>query len=260
MRLIGHPNLRGLLWPDLTCGEEHEVETLKPQDDGNLASMVNLGWFDYKRDYLILKRSTSPILVSDIDLVVCERDARSCMFFQIQFDTEAEQTKRQFCFTREKDHCAGQGKEPEVRVYIWLTWLSLLLFRSLVEKFRNLVKTSPKIQIKTLPKYISQTRESGQVLFIRFVPSNGALPTVEANTRLKPWLTRRRVWPEAINEREKCFEYGTCSGFTDHTKHYLMAIGVIGTIISVFAVGLISSTFRFSCTVVPLSPKSKVSS
>ena len=73
--------------------------------------MVNLGWFDYKRDYLILKRSTSPILVSDIDLVVCERDASSCMFFQVQFDTEAEQTKRQFCFTREQDHCTNQWIE-----------------------------------------------------------------------------------------------------------------------------------------------------
>ena len=119
----GHPTLRGLLWPELTCGEEHKVKLLKPQDNNNLASMDNLGWFDYKRDYIILKRSTSPILVTDIDLVICEREASSCMFFQVQFDTKSEETKRQFCFTREQDHCASQTKEPEEK---WVLCSSFL--------------------------------------------------------------------------------------------------------------------------------------
>ena len=117
----GHPGIRGLLWPDMTCGEEDEIKTLKPQEfNNNFINMINLGSFDYKRDYLILQRSTSPILITDIDLVLCEHDSNSCMLFKTQLDTEAEQTKRQFCFTREKDHCAGQGKEPEERVYTWL--------------------------------------------------------------------------------------------------------------------------------------------
>ena len=116
--------MRGLLWSELTCGEEHKIKTLKPQDNDNPVSMENLGWFDYKRDYLILKRSTSPILVTDIDLIICELHASSCMFFKVQFDTKSDETKRQFCFTREQDHCASQTKVPEEKRVLYSSFLN----------------------------------------------------------------------------------------------------------------------------------------
>merc|ERR1711892_292110 len=210
----------GLLFPSKTCSNKDTVAKLKQQNGAILADMKALDEFDYRRDYLIMSRSKSTVLITDIQLVLCELGGgTSCMFFIVKFDTGSELTESDFCFTLEGDHCSDKTKDAS--------------------------------------SDISQTRLSAENLFIRFVPSHTALPNVESTSQLKQWMTRRssRIWPEAINEREKCFSYGTCRGFTDHTKHYLMAIGVIGAIFCCGAIGLVGVNFKFTRTI--NSPKSQ---
>ena len=120
----------GLLFPSRTCSNEKQVVLLKQKenrkqvdqrkkqlkttnDDSSrrsLADMKPLDEFDYRRDYLIMSRSVSSMLITDIQLILCDLGgSTSCMFFRVIFDTDSDLTENDFCFTKEQDHCSDKA-------------------------------------------------------------------------------------------------------------------------------------------------------
>ena len=88
------------------------LKQLKQNDDSktSLADMKRLDEFDYRRDYLIMRRSDSSMLITDIQLILCDLGgSTSCMLFLVKFDTESELTENDFCFTKEHDHCSDKA-------------------------------------------------------------------------------------------------------------------------------------------------------